>query len=62
MANDIAKMGIVELRNTAVELKKKLAQMRFDKATGKLLDSSAPCKTKRELARVLTKESQLTKK
>lgn len=62
MANDIVKLGIVELREKAVELKKKLAHMRFDKATGKLIDTSTPRKVRRELARILTRESQLKSK
>jgi ribosomal protein L29 len=62
MANDIVKMNVVELREKAVELKKKIAHMRFDKATGKLIDTSSPRKVKRELARILTRESQLESK
>lgn len=56
MVNDISKMNLIELRGRAVELKKRLAELRFEKATGKLIDTSVPSKTKRELARVLTRE------
>lgn len=59
MVNDISKMNLIELRGRAVELKKRLAELRFEKATGKLIDTSVPSKTKRELARVLTRESQV---
>ncbi len=62
MANDIVKMSVVELREKAVELKKKIAHMRFDKATGKIIDTSSPRKVRRELARILTRESQLESK
>lgn len=62
MANEILKLNVVELREKAVELKKKIAIMRFDKATGKVIDTSTPRKTKRELARVLTRERQLQSK
>jgi ribosomal protein L29 len=56
---DLLKLNALELRQKAFELKKRLAETRFDKATGRLLDSSAPRKMRRELARVLTRESQL---
>lgn len=59
MAKDLEKMNVIELRQEALELKKRLAHMRFEKATGKLIDTSAPSKIKRQLARVLTKETQL---
>lgn len=59
MENDILKMNLVELRGKAVELKKRLAELRFDKATGKIIDTTMPHKTKKELARVLTRESQI---
>lgn len=57
--SDILKMNAVELRQKALELKKKLAETRFDKATGKLIDTAAPKKLRRELARVLTRETQV---
>lgn len=57
--SDIIKMNAVELRQKALELKKKLAETRFDKATGKLIDTAAPKKLRRELARVLTRETQV---
>ncbi len=60
MASEIVKMNAVELRQKAVELKKRLAEMRFDKACGKMIDTAAPKKMRRELARVLTRESQLS--
>ena len=59
MAYDIQKMNLVELRGKAVDLKKRLAELRFEKATGKLIDTSVPMKTKRELARILTRENQV---
>ena len=60
MAYEILKLNAVELRHKALELKKRLAESRFDKATGKLIDTSAPRKMRRELARILTRESQLS--
>lgn len=60
MVGDISKLNALELRQKALELKKRLAEFRFDKATGKLLDTAAPKKTRRELARILTRESQVT--
>lgn len=59
MANEIAKMNAVELKQQALELKKRLAVTRFDKATGRLIDTSSAKKLRRELARVLTRESQI---
>lgn len=60
MASEILKMNAVELRQKTIELKKRLAELRFDKATGRLIDTSAPRKLRRELARVLTRESQIS--
>jgi ribosomal protein L29 len=59
MASDILKMNTVELRTKAAELKKKLAEARFDKATGKLIDTTVPQKLRKDLARVLTRQSQV---
>jgi ribosomal protein L29 len=59
MASEILKMNAVELRQRAIELKKQLAEARFNKATGKLIDTSAPRKMRRDLARVLTREAQI---
>ncbi len=60
MSSEILKMNAVELRQKALEIKKRLAETRFDKATGKLIDSSSPKKLRRELARVLTREGQIS--
>lgn len=60
MENDLLKMNMVELRQKTLDLKKRLVEMRFDKATGKLVDSSLPKKLKKELARVMTRQSQMT--
>lgn len=59
MAYDIMKMNVVELRQKALELKRRQAEMRFEKATGKMIDTSAPRKLRRELARILTRETQI---
>lgn len=59
MAYDILKLNTVELRQKALELKKRLAELRFEKATGKLIDTGMPGKTRRELARVLTRETEI---
>jgi ribosomal protein L29 len=56
---DILKMNAVELKQKTLELKKRMAEMRFEKATGRLIDTSAPRKLRRELARMLTRESQV---
>lgn len=60
MDNDLLKMNVVELRQKSLELKKRLVELRFDRATGKLMDSSQPRKLKKELARVMTRQSQLS--
>ncbi len=57
--NDLLKLNLVELQAKAVDLKKKLAQLRFDKATGKLVDTSSPRKLRKEVARILTRVSQV---
>lgn len=62
MSEEILKLNVVELRQKALELKKRLAESRFDKATGKLIDTAAPRKMRRELARLLTRETQLEKR
>ncbi len=59
MVNDLLKLNLVELQAKAVDLKKKLAQLRFDKATGKLVDTSSPRKLRKEVARILTRVSQV---
>lgn len=59
--SEILKMNVVELRQNAANLKKKLAEARFDKATGKLIDTTVPKKLRRELARVLTRESEVAR-
>lgn len=59
VATEILNLNAVELKQKTAELKKRLAEARFDKATGKLIDTSAPKKMRRELARILTRESQL---
>lgn len=60
MASEIVKMNAVELRQRASEIKKRLAEARFDKATGRLINTSEPKKLRRELARVLTREGQIS--
>jgi len=59
VVNDLLKLNLVELQAKAVDLKKKLAQLRFDKATGKLVDTSSPRKLRKEVARILTRVSQV---
>ena len=58
---EILSMNAVELRDKSIELKRRLAELKFDKATGKLIDTASPAKLRRELARVLTRSSQLIK-
>ena len=59
---DIAKMNAIELARAAVDLKKGMAQMRFDKATGRLMDTSAPKKQRRKLAQILTRAAEVARK
>ena len=59
MVSELLNLNALELRQKAADLKRRLAESRFDRATGKLVDTSAPRKMRRELARVLTRESQL---
>jgi|HubBroStandDraft_4_1064222.scaffolds.fasta_scaffold64331_3 ribosomal protein L29 len=60
MDNEILKLNAVELRQRVLDLKRRLVEMRFDKATGKLVDTSLPAKVKKELARVLGRLSQVS--
>ena len=55
MTDDIIKLNAIELREKVLELKKRLSEMRFEKTAGKLFDTSAPRKLRRQLARVLTR-------
>jgi ribosomal protein L29 len=55
----LQKLNMTELRNSVVELRRKLAEIRFDKASGKLVDTSVPRKKRKELARVLTQKQKL---
>jgi len=54
MSKELLKLNALQLQQKAGELKKKLTQIRFDKATGKIIDTAYPSKTKKEIARVLT--------
>lgn len=52
-------LNIAELRTQATELRRKIAELRFDKASGKLIDTSLPKKQRKELARVLTQQQKI---
>lgn len=52
-------LNLAELRTQATELRRKIAELRFDKASGKLLDTSLPQKRRKELARVLTQQQKI---
>ena len=52
--NELLKLNKIELEKKALECKRKIVEMRFDIASGKLNDTSAPKKIRKELARILT--------
>ena len=56
---DLAKMGVTELREEELRLRKQAMTYRFEHALGKLLNTAAPKKVRKDLARVLTRQSQL---
>lgn len=58
---EISKLNLIELQDRGLQLKSKIALMRFDKASGKLLDTKAMSKAKKELARLLTRISEVRK-
>lgn len=56
---ELAGLSQTELKEKQVALQKELAMLRFDKVSGKVLDTAAPNKKRRELAKVLTRMSEL---
>ncbi len=53
--NTKGSQSMAELFEEEKKLRRKLLDMRFDQACGKLFDIAAPKKARRQLARVLTK-------
>lgn len=58
MANNFDSLNLTELHTKVVELKKKLAESRFDSQLGKLTDTTTCKRLKKEVARVLTRINQ----
>lgn len=56
---DIADLSQTQLREHEIALRRELAMLVFEKASGKVLDTAAPKKKRVELARVLTRMTQL---
>jgi len=53
-AKELRELSVEELREKEREAKQELFNLRFQKATGQLANTSAISKTKKELARVKT--------
>ncbi len=51
---ELKALSVSELNKVETDLRKELMNVRFDHAVGKLLDTAAPSKKRKELARVLT--------
>lgn len=62
MSEDILQFNASELKQKILELKKRISEMRFEKTAGKLIDTSAPAKSRKQLARFLTRLNQVTRK
>jgi large subunit ribosomal protein L29 len=52
--SELRELSVEELREKALNLKKDLMQLRFQKKTGKLERQSAMREAKRDVARILT--------
>jgi ribosomal protein L29 len=59
---DIAGLSQTELNERKDTLRKELVLDRFDKASGKLLNTAAPRLKRKELAKVLTRLSEIERK
>ena len=59
---EIAGMSQSELRDRRDSLRKELVLDRFDKASGKLLNTAAPRQKRKELAKVLTRLNEIERK
>jgi large subunit ribosomal protein L29 len=53
-AEDLRELPVDELEQQARELKRKLFNLRFQKATGELDNTAEMVKTRKDIARVLT--------
>ena len=60
--NQFSEMSAAELNEKVVELKKELFNLRFQLATGQLQDTMAITKTKRDIARAMTVQTQQSSK
>ena len=58
--NDTAKMNKSELRSELIELRKEQFNLRMQRATGQLANPSRFKTVRRQIARVKTRENQLT--
>lgn len=56
---DITGLTQAQLNEKKDALRKELLMMRFDKASGKVLDTTAPRKMRREIAQVMTRLTEL---
>lgn len=56
---EIAGLGQAQLKEHHDGLRKELLMMRFDKASGKLLDTTAPRRKRKELAQVMTRMTEI---
>jgi len=56
---EIAGLSQAQLMEQQVALQKELVLLRFDKASGKVLDTSMPRKKRKELAQVLTRMTEI---
>jgi large subunit ribosomal protein L29 len=61
-AQDLRKKTLIELQKLAEELRKKITELMIDKSMGKLTKTHLLKITKKDLARVLTVISELTRK
>lgn len=59
---EIAGLSQTELKERGDTLRKELVLDRFDKASGKLLNSAAPRLKRKELAQVLTRLNEIERK
>ena len=56
---EISGLGQAQLKEHHDALRKELLMMRFDKASGKLLDTTSPRRKRKELAQVMTRMTEI---
>lgn len=59
---EISGLSQKELQDRSDTLRKEIVLDRFDKASGKLLNTAAPSQKRRELAQVLTRLNEIERK